>query len=183
MNWSSSTKFDGRVADLSDDVVAIVRPANIARHTYATAATVNIIDVSGAGQVRPVRILITDDGQGIDRIARATQALADMTERARRHRGSFDGTRREAGVVRCYVGSRPWSRRSSPPRRDWYRQRPASFQRVREAGRHHSVDRGRAVTGWWRRATRGDDHGANSPSVVNVGRGLGSSYATRLPSA
>ena len=69
-------EFDGRVdPDLSDDVVAIVREglSNIARHAHATAATV-CVDVSGQGKSGRVRILITDDGRGIDPSARATPA-------------------------------------------------------------------------------------------------------------
>ena len=93
-------EFDGRVdPDLSDDVVAIVREglSNIARHAHATAATVNV-DVSGQGKCGRVRILITDDGRGIDPNRTRNSGIANMTERARRHRGSFDAGPGEGGV-------------------------------------------------------------------------------------
>ena len=63
--------------------------SNIARHAHATAATVNV-DVSGQGKCGRVRILITDDGRGIDPNRTRNSGIANMTERARRHRGSFD---------------------------------------------------------------------------------------------
>jgi GAF family protein len=93
-------EFNGRVdPDLSDDVVAIVREglSNIARHAHATAATVNV-DVSGQGKCGRVRILITDDGRGIDPNRTRNSGIANMTERARRHRGSFDAGPGEGGV-------------------------------------------------------------------------------------
>ena len=93
-------EFNGRVdPDLSDDVVAIVREglSNIARHAHATAATVNV-DVSGQGKCGRVRILITDDGRGIDPNRTRNSGMANMTERARRHRGSFDAGPGESGV-------------------------------------------------------------------------------------
>ena len=93
-------EFDGRVdPDLSDDVVAIVREglSNIARHAHATAAAV-CVDVSGRGKSGRVRITITDDGRGIDPSRTRNSGLANMAERARRHRGSFDTDSGEGGV-------------------------------------------------------------------------------------
>ena len=93
-------EFDGRVdPDLSDDVVAIVREglSNIARHAHATAAAV-CVDVSGRGKSGRVRITITDDGRGIDPSRTRNSGLANMAERARRHRGSFDTGSSEGGV-------------------------------------------------------------------------------------
>ena len=93
-------EFDGRVdPDLSDDVVAIVREglSNIARHAHATAATV-CVDVSGQGKSGRVRILITDDGRGIDPERTRNSGMANMAERARRHRGTFDAGPGEGGV-------------------------------------------------------------------------------------
>ena len=71
--------------------------SNIARHAHATAATVNV-DVSGQGKCGRVRILITDDGRGIDPNRTRNSGIANMTERARRHRGSFDAGPGEGGV-------------------------------------------------------------------------------------
>ena len=93
-------ELDGRVdPDLSDDVVAIVREglSNIARHAHATAAAV-CVDVSGRGKSGRVRITITDDGRGIDPSRTRNSGLANMAERARRHRGSFDTDSGEGGV-------------------------------------------------------------------------------------
>ena len=93
-------EFDGRVdPDLSDDVVAIVREglSNIARHAHATAATVTV-DVSGQGKTGRVRIVITDDGRGIDPSRTRNSGLANMAERARRHHGSFDATVGEGDI-------------------------------------------------------------------------------------
>ena len=93
-------EFDGRVdPDLSDDVVAIVREglSNIARHAHATAATVTV-DVSGQGKTGRVRIVITDDGRGIDPSRTRNSGLANMAERARSHHGSFDATVGEGDI-------------------------------------------------------------------------------------
>ena len=93
-------EFDGRVdPDLSDDVVAIVREglSNIARHAHATAATVTV-DVSGRGKSGRVRIVINDDGRGIDPSRTRNSGLANMAERARRHHGSFDADTGDGGV-------------------------------------------------------------------------------------
>ena len=93
-------EFDGRVdPDLSDDVVAIVREglSNIARHAHATAATVTV-DVSGRGKSGRVRIVINDDGRGIEPSRTRNSGLANMAERARRHHGSFDADTGDGGV-------------------------------------------------------------------------------------
>lgn len=83
--------FDGRVdAHLGDDVVAVVREglSNIARHAKATAAAVSV-DVSGRACGGSVTVSIADDGQGIAPDRTRSSGLANMGERARRHRGSF----------------------------------------------------------------------------------------------
>jgi len=42
--------------------------------------------------------IITDDGRGIDPNRTRNSGIANMTERARRHRGSFDAGPGEGGV-------------------------------------------------------------------------------------
>lgn len=77
--------------DLGDDVVAVVREglSNIARHARATAGAVTV-DVRGAGSSGRVTVSIEDDGRGIDPERTRNSGLANMTERARRHGGTFD---------------------------------------------------------------------------------------------
>ncbi|MCD4549187.1 MULTISPECIES: sensor histidine kinase [unclassified Schaalia] len=76
--------------DLSDDVVAVVREglSNIARHARATAGQVRI-DVTGQESDGMIHVSIADDGQGIDPHRTRNSGLSNMTERARRHGGSF----------------------------------------------------------------------------------------------
>ncbi len=84
--------LQGRVdPDLWDDVVAVVREglSNIARHARATAAQVTI-DVDGRDDGGTITVSIADDGQGIDPHRTRNSGLSNMTERARRHGGSFD---------------------------------------------------------------------------------------------
>ena len=82
---------------LARNILGNVSLSNIARHAHATAAAV-CVDVSGRGKSGRVRITITDDGRGIDPSRTRNSGLANMAERARRHRGSFDAGSGEGGV-------------------------------------------------------------------------------------
>lgn len=88
---SMTEQVEGRIdADISDDVVAVVREglSNIARHAHATAGRV-IVDVDGHEQQGGIRVRVADDGRGIDPERTRNSGLGNLQTRARRHGGDF----------------------------------------------------------------------------------------------
>ncbi len=80
---------DQRVGrDISDDVVAVVREAlsNTARHAGASSAQV-VVSISGMGTNGSVRVVVTDDGHGLDPTVTRRSGLDNLKSRARRHGG------------------------------------------------------------------------------------------------
>lgn len=92
-------QFEGRVdADISDDVVAVVREglSNIARHARATAGRV-AVDVRDHEESGRIMVRIADDGVGIDPNRTRNSGLGNLQARARRHGGTFTFGRGIAG--------------------------------------------------------------------------------------
>lgn len=80
---------DQRVGhDISDDVVAVVREtlSNTARHAGASSAQV-VVSISGMGTNGSVRVVVTDDGHGLDPAVTRRSGLDNLKSRARRHGG------------------------------------------------------------------------------------------------
>ena len=80
---------DQRVGhDISDDVVAVVREtlSNTARHAGASSAQV-VVSISGIGTNGSVRVVVTDDGHGLDPTVTRRSGLDNLKSRARRHGG------------------------------------------------------------------------------------------------
>ena len=77
-------------ADISDDVVAVVREglSNAARHARAASVQVSV-DVTGMGPTGSVRVSVADDGIGVDPSRTRRSGLANLAVRARRHGGTF----------------------------------------------------------------------------------------------
>ncbi|MDU1224388.1 GAF domain-containing protein [Varibaculum cambriense] len=80
---------DQRVGhNISDDVVAVVREtlSNTARHAGASSAQV-VVSISGMGTNGSVRVVVTDDGHGLDPTVTRRSGLDNLKSRARRHGG------------------------------------------------------------------------------------------------
>ena len=80
---------DQRVGhDISDDVVAVVREtlSNTARHAGASSAQV-VVSIRGMGTNGSVRVVVTDDGHGLDPTVTRRSGLDNLKSRARRHGG------------------------------------------------------------------------------------------------
>lgn len=85
-------------ADISDDVVAVVREglSNAARHARAASVQVSV-DVEGMGPAGAVRVTVVDDGIGVDPGVTRRSGLANLAVRARRHGGTFAVRPHETG--------------------------------------------------------------------------------------
>lgn len=81
-------------ADISDDIVAVVREglSNAARHAHASSVTVTLTVTT-----ERVAIEVLDDGGGITPTLGRRSGLSNLAARARRHHGSFTITPREDG--------------------------------------------------------------------------------------
>lgn len=79
-------------ADISDDIVAVVREAvsNAARHAHASSVTVTLTVTT-----ERVEIEVLDDGAGIAQALGRRSGLSNLAARARRHHGSFTIAPRE----------------------------------------------------------------------------------------
>lgn len=86
---------DAAGADISDDVVAVVREAlsNAARHAHASSVAISI-------DATPTHIIVrvVDDGTGVNHILSRRSGLSNLAARARRHHGSFSFRQRSDGV-------------------------------------------------------------------------------------
>ncbi len=96
------TEIDDAVgADISDDVVAVVREglSNAARHAHASSALVEL-DVT----LDTVSVKVMDDGAGMTQSLSRRSGLSNLAARARRHRGTFTiGPRTDAkGTVMAW---------------------------------------------------------------------------------
>lgn len=85
-----ASRADAAAADVSDDVVAIVREAlaNVAKHAKATSVSVSVA-IHGSGPVGEIIITIVDDGEGLDPSISRESGLANMQRRAVLRGGSF----------------------------------------------------------------------------------------------
>lgn len=84
-------RLDERVgAELTDDVVAVVREglANAARHAQASSVTVRV-DVSGTGHLGTVDVTVQDDGVGLPAVRDRRSGTGNLASRARQHGGTF----------------------------------------------------------------------------------------------
>lgn len=84
--------LESRVSEtIADDVVAIVREglSNIARHARATAGEVHL-DVDSPEAPGKLRVVVADDGRGIDPNRTRNSGLSNMRDRARIHDGMFE---------------------------------------------------------------------------------------------
>ncbi|HWJ86261.1 MAG TPA: ATP-binding protein, partial [Cellulomonas sp.] len=77
-------------ADLTDDVVAVVREglANAARHAHASSVTVRV-DLRGSGPLGVVRVEVQDDGVGLPAQRDRFSGTGNLAARARQHGGTF----------------------------------------------------------------------------------------------
>lgn len=77
-------------ADLTDDVVAVVREglANAARHAHASSVTVRV-DLRGTGPLGVVRVEVQDDGVGLPAQRDRFSGTGNLAARARQHGGTF----------------------------------------------------------------------------------------------
>lgn len=86
---------DAAGADISDDVVAVVREAlsNAARHAHASSVAISI-------DATPTRITVRviDDGTGVNHTLSRRSGLSNLAARARRHHGSFFFRQRSDGM-------------------------------------------------------------------------------------
>ncbi|QRV01558.1 GAF domain-containing protein [Arcanobacterium phocisimile] len=88
-------------ADISDDVVAVVREglSNAARHAHASSVAVRL-------SVDPthVSVEVIDDGRGVTQSFGRRSGLSNLAARARRHRGSFtiSSTDETSGTRVCW---------------------------------------------------------------------------------
>lgn len=89
-------------ADLSDDVVAVIREgiSNVVRHAKATAVKV-IVRIEGEAPEGQVTVRVIDNGVGIPLKRTRTSGLGNLRARARRHGGDSTVLPREdhAGTV------------------------------------------------------------------------------------
>ena len=91
--------IDDRVdADISDDVVAVVREglSNAARHARAASVQVRV-SVLGSGPTGRVVVDVEADGGGVDPTVSRRSGLANLATRARRHGGTFSLGKSERG--------------------------------------------------------------------------------------
>ncbi|MCI6574885.1 MAG: GAF domain-containing protein [Actinomycetaceae bacterium] len=81
-------------ADISDDVVAVVREglSNAARHAHASSVAITITVTLDA-----IEVLVVDDGAGIAPSLSRRSGLSNLAARARRHRGTFSLKKRADG--------------------------------------------------------------------------------------
>lgn len=77
-------------AQLTDDVVAVVREglANAARHAHASSVTVRV-SVTGKGPQGTVTVEVQDDGMGLPAVRDRSSGTGNLAARARQHRGTF----------------------------------------------------------------------------------------------
>jgi len=77
-------------AQLTDDVVAVVREglANAARHAQASSVTVRVA-VTGKGPQGTVSVEVQDDGVGLPTGRQRSSGTGNLAARARQHRGTF----------------------------------------------------------------------------------------------
>ncbi|MCL2463839.1 MAG: GAF domain-containing protein [Micrococcales bacterium] len=80
-------------AQLTDDVVAVVREglANAARHAQASSVRVRVT-VTGKGPQGTVTVEVQDDGVGLPPVRVRSSGTGNLATRARQHRGSFSLT-------------------------------------------------------------------------------------------
>lgn len=85
-----TTRANATAANVSDDVVAIVREAlaNVARHARASSVSVNVA-IHGHGPSGEIVVTVVDDGKGVDPTVTRQSGLANMQRRAKLHGGSF----------------------------------------------------------------------------------------------
>ncbi|MCS4484507.1 GAF domain-containing protein [Gleimia sp. 6138-11-ORH1] len=83
-------------ADLSDDIVAVIREgiSNVARHAKATAANI-IVKVDGKAPQGQVTVRVIDNGRGIPLDRTRTSGLGNLRARARRQGGDCSVLPRE----------------------------------------------------------------------------------------
>lgn len=94
-------QLDTEVSDeIGGDIVAVVREclANAARHAHASAVAVSI-SIYSEGVDRVVQVAVSDNGRGIDPSVTRRSGLANMSSRARRHRGWVDAIPLEPGTM------------------------------------------------------------------------------------
>jgi signal transduction histidine kinase len=85
-------RIDERVsAELTDDVVAVVREglANAARHAHAASVAVRV-SVTGEGHDGSVRVEVSDDGRGLPPGRDRSSGVGNLLSRARQHGGTFE---------------------------------------------------------------------------------------------
>lgn len=77
-------------ADLTDDVVAVVREglANAARHAHASSVAVRVT-VRGRGPLGSVEVEVEDDGAGLPAVRERSSGTGNLASRARQHGGTF----------------------------------------------------------------------------------------------
>ena len=77
-------------AQLTDDVVAVVREglANAARHAHASSVTVRV-GVTGTGPQGTVLVEVEDDGAGLPADRERHSGTHNLAARARQHGGTF----------------------------------------------------------------------------------------------
>jgi signal transduction histidine kinase len=77
-------------AQLTDDVVAVVREglANAARHAHASSVTVRV-SVQGKGPQGTVLVEVEDDGVGMPAVRERSSGTGNLAARARQHDGTF----------------------------------------------------------------------------------------------
>nr|WP_243738362.1 GAF domain-containing protein [Cellulomonas shaoxiangyii] len=77
-------------ADLTDDVVAVVREglANAARHAHASSVAVRVA-VRGRGPSGSVEVEVEDDGAGLPAVRDRSSGTGNLASRARQHGGTF----------------------------------------------------------------------------------------------
>ncbi|MDO4664824.1 MAG: histidine kinase [Actinomycetaceae bacterium] len=83
--------IDSRVgADIADDIVAVVREglSNVGRHARAASAMC-AVTIQGHSPDGYVRVIVEDDGSGIDTTVARRSGLGNLAARARRHGGAF----------------------------------------------------------------------------------------------
>lgn len=73
-------------ADISDDIVAVVREglSNAARHAHASSVSITLTVTLNA-----IEVTVIDDGTGITPSLSRRSGLSNLAARARRHRGTF----------------------------------------------------------------------------------------------
>ncbi|MFC8191294.1 GAF domain-containing protein [Cellulomonas sp. NPDC057328] len=84
-------RLDERLgADLTDDVVAVVREglANAARHAHASSVVVRVA-VRGRGHTGSVAVEVEDDGAGLPAVRERSSGTGNLAARARGHGGTF----------------------------------------------------------------------------------------------